>query len=235
MFYETKSISAKGAIQDVDTKSGKIIGYFSKFGNKDSHADIIVPGAFSKSLKENYRRLKHLYQHDTMRPLSSTKNDMLIVKEDKDGLHFESTISQTSWGKDVIQLHQDEVIDECSIGFEVVKASHKKTHRELSELKLWEGSSVTWGANEQAQTIKSFFDIGKQGVLEKMETVRNGRFENEEIFESLEIYFIQLKQIFWELQNTQPVEKTVEPFSDQAAWDELKSINKHLTGYFASR
>src|SRR5688572_2497050 len=119
--FEYKGISVEDGIKDIDEAKGLIVGHFSKFGNIDSDGDMIMPGAFSKSLKENYKRIKHLYQHDSFRPLSATKKDNLIVKEDKDGLYFESTISKTSWGNDAIRLHVDGVIDENSIGFKTVK------------------------------------------------------------------------------------------------------------------
>src|SRR5450432_2105211 len=109
MIYEIKNID--GAVTDVDAKSGTVKGYFSVFGNIDSDKDMIMPGAYSKSLKESARQL-HLYQHDSYRPLSSVKGGSLKLNEDAKGLAFESTISPTSWGKDVIQLIEDGVLNE---------------------------------------------------------------------------------------------------------------------------
>lgn len=201
--FEYKGLSVDEAITDIDEHKGIITGYFSKFGNVDSDGDMIMPGAFTKSLKENYRRIKHLYQHDPFRPLSATNKDNLVVKEDKNGLHFQSTISKTSWGNDAIRLHIDGVIDENSIGFKTVKSIDKKGYKELTELKLWEGSAVTWGANEQAMTTGAKSLLTPDVVIKRMDTVmkaiRNGKYENEDLFDQLEIYFKQLQQIFIDL------------------------------------
>jgi uncharacterized protein len=198
-----------GAIKDVDTKTGTVTGYFSIFGNVDSDGDMIMPGAFKATLNTNYKRIKHLNQHRSYEPLSSVKNDNLMVKEDPKGLYFESKISQTSYGKDVIQLYQDGVLDEHSIGYEVIRQRDSDTLtrpswngqkvpvKELIELKLWEGSTVTWGANERA-TTESVKSLTKEQAFEKMngilKAIKNGKYEQEDIYEMLELHFKQLEQ-----------------------------------------
>lgn len=221
--FERKGVLVnEHSVKDIDQKKGIVTGYFSIFGNKDSDDDVIVPGAFTRTLKENYRRVKHLYQHDPWRPLSGVAQDRLLVKEDKYGLYFESTISQTSWGQDAVRLYADGVIDEQSIGFQTVKSNDKNGYRELVELKLWEGSAVTWGANEMARTssMKSMFT--KETVCKKLDTVikalRNGKYEHEEIFDQLELYFKQLQQFLIEITAAPaPVDSTSE--------DESKTLN----------
>lgn len=236
--FQKKGIATdETTITDIDEQKGIITGYFSKFGNIDSDGDMIMPGAFTKTLKENYRRLKHLYQHDPFRPLSATKDGRLVVSEDKVGLAFKSEISKTSWGKDAIQLHVDGVIDENSIGFRTVKAIERKGYKELTELHLWEGSAVTWAANEDAQTtgVKGMFSPDL--VIKKMDNVlkaiRNGKYENEDLFDSLDIYFKQLQQLFIDLtkNTTPPAEKAVEPVTeekDRALLEAIKSFNKQF-------
>lgn len=144
--------SVFGEVKDVDAKQGIVTGYFSVFGNKDSDGDIIVPGAFKKTLMENGpesegKRIKHLLQHDTDRPLSKPH----VLKETSYGLYFESKISNTSYGRDTLILYEDGVIDEHSIGYQVIKNDEKTDGNHLLELKLWEGSTVTWGANSLAR------------------------------------------------------------------------------------
>lgn len=215
---EYKSISAdEMSIKDIDETKGRIVGYFSVFDNKDSDNDVITKGAYKKTLSENYRRVKHLYQHDPFKPLSGTKQGQLVVTEDNKGLHFDSTVSQTSWGRDTIRLYVDGVVDEQSVGFQTVKAIDRSGYREITEIKLWEGSTVTWAANELAQTtaVKSLTD--PQLIITKMDAVmkslRNGKYENEDIFDSLEIYFKQLQQLFINLANKSK-EETTEPIKE---------------------
>lgn len=226
MLYKNISdSSSKGVISDVDTKTGTITGYFSIFGNVDSDGDIIMPGAFSRSLNNNYKRLKHLNQHRSYEPLSGTQKGNLEIKEDPKGLWFKSVISQTSYGKDVVLLYQDGVLDEHSIGYEVIKQRDSDTLtrpgwdgkqipvKELIEVKLWEGSTVTWGANAKAGT-DSVKSLTKEQAFEKMDgilkAIKNGKYEQEEIFEMLELQFKQLQQHIIDLStsSTQPAVAT---------------------------
>lgn len=236
MEYKGINSTTKDAVINVDEAAGIIEGYFSVFGNKDSDQDIILPGAYTKTLQENYSRIKHLYQHDSWRPLSGTKNGNLVLTQDSYGLRYKSTVSKTSYGRDAIRLHLDGVIDENSVGFqtlqakEVVDETGKCTHREIIEVKLWEGSSVTWGANEMALNT-SAKSLNKEELFKKMDVVtkaiRNGKYENEELFDCLDIYLKQLQTIITELSTKAAVEA---PKPDNVKdWAEaLTTFNKSL-------
>jgi hypothetical protein len=144
-----KNIS-NAVVKDVDVKSRKISGYFSAFGNVDSDNDIIMPGSYSKAIQEWGRsgknRIQHLLQHDTYKPLGKPE----ILKEDSIGLYFETIIANTSYGNDTLALYESGTYDEHSVGIQVIKSSQDENTgvRSITEIKLWEGSTVTWGANE---------------------------------------------------------------------------------------
>lgn len=225
---EYKGVNAgPDSIKDIDEKSGIVTGYFSIFGNKDSDSDVITKGAYKKTLSENYSRVKHLYQHDSFRPLAGIKNGKLVVKEDGKGLYFESTISQTSWGRDAIKLYADGVVDEHSVGFQTVKSIDRNDYREITEIKLWEGSTVTWGANELALSKSA---IDPEVITKKMDSViksiRGGKYENEEIFDSLEYYFKQLQQLFINLTNKS--ESSTAPDTSVKPVEAIKSIDNFI-------
>jgi uncharacterized protein len=221
LYKNVSNASNAGVIKDIDAKTGTVTGYFSIFGNVDSDNEIVMPGAFKRSLQNNYARQKHLNQHRSSEVLSGTKKGNLVLKEDGKGLYFESKISQTSLGKDVILLYEDGALDEHSIGYEVIKSRDSDTMtrpsrwnpdqkvpvKELHELKLWEGSTVTWAANEMA-TTESIKSLTKEQAFDKMHCVlkalKNGKYENEEIFEMLELTFKQLEQHILDL-TTSPV------------------------------
>lgn len=135
-------------IKDIDRKQGIVTGYFAVFGNIDSDGDMIMPGAFNKTIQENgpqgKNRIMHLWQHNPNDPIGKPHT----LKEDNYGLYFESKVVDTVKGSDVIKLYEAGVINEHSIGFNVVKKEQKSDHVSIQEIKLWEGSSVTWGANE---------------------------------------------------------------------------------------
>lgn len=177
-------------ITDVDVKHRIVKGYFSIFGNVDADNDMIMPGAYSKTIKEN-KRIKHLYQHDVTQPLSSVRGGTLKLWEDSKGLAFESEISNTSWGRDVITLYDDGVINEHSVGIVVLKKNKKSGYREITEVKMFEGSTVTWGANEQA-----FGDIVKNINTSKLvKSLKTNNFESVEIIDLLDLYIKQLKNV----------------------------------------
>lgn len=181
--YQLKS---GGEIKDVDVKRRIVSGYFSIFNNIDADKDKISPGAYKKSISEN-TRIKHLYQHDPRMPLSAVRGGTLKLKEDATGLYFESKIADTSVGRDVIKLYDDGVIDEHSVGIVVSKSFQRADYRELKELRLIEGSTVTWGSNEKALITSIKLDA-------MVKCLKDGRYENEEVFDFLEIYVAQQKE-----------------------------------------
>ena len=152
------SDSLRLQIKDVDGKKGIVTGYFSDFNSIDSDGDIIKPGAFQKSISQNgpqssKPRIKHLLNHDSSKPLGVLE----VLKEDTKGLYYESRLGTHSLGVDFIKMVDSGLISEHSIGFQTVKYNQLKpwnewkqgeAARELTELKLYEGSSLTaWGAN----------------------------------------------------------------------------------------
>src|SRR5690349_1501637 len=120
--YATKNISSGAAITDVDEKKGIITGYFSHFNNVDSDGDIIRPGAFTKTIRENgpkstQPRIKHLMNHDASQPLGKLTD----LREDETGLAYESNIGTHNLGRDFIKMVESGLITEHSIGFKTIK------------------------------------------------------------------------------------------------------------------
>jgi len=217
-YYLTKDISE--GIKDVDVQTGIVTGYFSIFGNLDSDGDIVMPGAFRKTIKENgpesgKPRILHLYQHDPMSPIGKPH----VLKEDKKGLYFETKISDTSLGKDVLQLYRDKVLSEHSIGYQIVKRevdeSGKERTQKLTELKLWEGSTVSWGANMEAlvSTVKTEGQGSESWnilikKLDALQSAVNGNY-TDDTARQLELYFNQLKQLTISLLTEKPEQSTL--------------------------
>jgi HK97 family phage prohead protease len=220
-FYLTKDVG-DGVIKDVDSVKGIVTGYFSVFGVKDADGDIVMPGAYKKTLKENgplseRARILHLYMHDAYKPLAKPQ----VLKEDKKGLYFESQISQTALGKDVLQLYIDKVLTEHSIGYQIVKreVDESSETQKLIELKLWEGSTVSWGANMDAlvETVKGD-GLPDRKIMDKLlsmmdalETAVKGNY-TDETARQLEIQFKQVQQLIMSLvRKGEPAESTPAP------------------------
>jgi HK97 family phage prohead protease len=131
-------------------------GYASVFGNIDDGDDIMQYGAFSKTINENMKRIKVLYMHRYTDLIGKPS----ILSEDSKGLYFKARVSKTTLGKDVMTLINDKVLDEMSIGYNVVKYARDADtgFRTLQEVRLWEISPVTWGMNSLAN-IKSIMQL----------------------------------------------------------------------------
>lgn len=144
-------------IKDMDIKQGIVTGYAASFGTLDSDNDIIMPGAFLKTILEQgpeskQPRIKHLMNHSTNQPIGLP----LILSEDAKGLYYESKVGTHDLGIDFLKMVDSGLITEHSIGYGVVKktvvnpdADWREQQTHLMELKLWEFSSLTaWGANQ---------------------------------------------------------------------------------------
>jgi len=241
--YLTKD-TVVASVKDVDVKKGIVTGYFSIFGNVDADGEIVVPGAFKKSLQENgpgsqRNRIYHLFQHDPQMVLGKPH----VLKEDEKGLYFETKISETSYGRDVLKLYEDGVYSEHSIGYRVIKSENVeleggKTARKLIELQLWEGSTVTWGANELAVVtgLKSQNITSKERaemVIKKIENIQRALKGNytDETIQLLELELKQLQQMLISLIDEEPAQATPqksEPKKTLTADEMFKILSNNL-------
>ena len=171
-------------VADVDEAKGIVTLYASAFGNIDSDGDVIEKGAFSKTIQERgpqsaRPRIKHLFQHDRYNPIGTP----LTMEQDDFGLLIQSKVSDIKNG-DYLKLYRDGVITEHSIGFEIVKsdmmAGGEATRGEdiqyIKEVKLWEYSSVTWGANENTPVVGMKSELKSEfagELLERLSKLNN--------------------------------------------------------------
>jgi HK97 family phage prohead protease len=211
-----KNIS-QGIIEDIDEVKGIVTGYFSAFNNIDSDGDVIVSGSYKKTIAENgpqgRNRIMHLLQHNPLMPLAKPMDLM----EDAKGLRFTSKITETSYGKDVIKLYAEGVFNEHSVGFEIIKADNKAGYREIREIKLWEGSTVTWGANPNTpiESMKSWDKPKSEEMIAKFcNILRNGDLTDESMIQ-LEIGLKQIENHLKALESVQIVESEETQFKSE--------------------
>jgi len=137
-------------IKDMDEVKGIVSFYFSAFNNKDSDSDIVMPGSFTKTIKENKSRVKHLSNHNT------TKSPGVILELGQDS-HGAFAVSQLykaphTIGQDILIEYASGGITEHSMGYKVIKGYYDKAQSAniITEVFLWEVSSLTaWGANSK--------------------------------------------------------------------------------------
>lgn len=131
---------------------GQINGYGAVFGNRDSYGDVILEGAFKRSLadhKRNKSRPKMFWQHDPSQPIGSWTEFV----EDGKGLLVTGQLNMdVQRGREAHALLKAGDIDGLSIGYRVVKATEDETEKVmlLKELTLVEVSVVSQPANPLA-------------------------------------------------------------------------------------
>lgn len=136
-------------------------GYASTFGNIDLGDDIIVRGAFSKTLAKN-SQVPVLWQHQMSEPVGKS----ITLYEDDKGLYIKAILpkSDTLVSGRIIPQMKIGSICEMSIGFFTRDSEMEKGVRLLKEIELFEVSLVTKAMNPQAlvsgfKSMESLKDI----------------------------------------------------------------------------
>ena len=152
-----------GEIVDADEKNGIVKGYGSVFGNIDSDGDMIMMGAYKKTIQENGERVKYLYQHDIEKPIGKMRE----LYEDSTGLAFVAEVPKTRLGIDVIELIKSGVITENSVGILPIQKRMVDDYREIAEVKLYEISAVTLAANDQAKIMDVKNEKNREAIFDR--------------------------------------------------------------------
>jgi len=145
MEYKTLQFKA----DDVDPKGKKFAGLAST-GDLDRGKDVIIEGAFTKTLSERAGRVKLLWNHRSdLMPIGKPEK----LEERNGSLYIEGAISETSQGKDASILLADGVLTEMSIGYttKVAELDQETGIRTIKELELFEISLVNFPMNEAAR------------------------------------------------------------------------------------
>jgi HK97 family phage prohead protease len=197
-----------GELLDADEYAGIVKGYGSYFGNKDSDNDIIMKGAYKKTIAENGSRVKYLYQHNMMQPIGKMKE----MYEDDKGLVFVAEIAKTQLGKDVVELMKSGVLTENSVGIMPIQKENKNGYREISEVKLYEISAVTLAANEEAKILDVKGNVDYNKLSKRYDNlckiIRKGEI-SDDLGYALEAEILKLKSLFMEF--TKPTDDVTLP------------------------
>jgi len=145
---------------------GTFEGYLSVFGVVDLGNDLVEQGAFTKTLQEQGGKFVMLWQHDTKQPIGEFE-----AQQDQYGLKVKGTLTMgLKQAQEALALLKAGVIRGLSIGYKSVKDQMVKGIRHLKEIKLYEGSIVTFPMLPVAQidlgTVKS--DAQRKDFLEEL-------------------------------------------------------------------
>lgn len=139
---------------DVNGKPDTIISGYAAPYNSESELmygffrEVIRPGAFDKSLKNDIRAL---WNHNTAYVLGRTTAGTLDIRSDAKGLFFEVDPPETTWANDLVESIKRGDINQMSFGFTVNEDNWSSLEdgtemRELLDVDLIEVSVVTFPA-----------------------------------------------------------------------------------------
>jgi HK97 family phage prohead protease len=130
---------------------GRFAGYASVFDRLDEAGDLVMPGAFARSLAaRGARALRMLFQHDPKEPVGLWD----LVREDGFGLWVEGRLVPGVPRADALRrLIEKRALDGLSIGFRTIRATREPQsgHRRLWQIDLWEISIVTFPMLDRAR------------------------------------------------------------------------------------
>ena len=210
--------------------------YISTY-DEDLGKDKILPGAFTKSIKERTdsgKNIPLLLQHN----MDWLLGHAISIVEDTKGILVESRLPKSHWRvrDEIIPLLENGSLQEMSIGFILIKYSEDEQTevRIIEEAKLLEYSFVTLAMNPEA-TIESY-----KSMIEEIKTKREAeKLLKQKGFSSAEAKtFIsvvgKLQEFSKTLRDDEQEEKEsqrdVEEKTTQSIDEEaiLKSIDKYL-------
>ena len=140
----------KFVVEEIDAEAGKFTGYASTFGEIDLVGDVVVRGAFKKTLQEK-PHFPLNWVHDASHPLGIVRLD-----EDKRGLKVAGELNMdVQSAREKRSLMKQGAITGMSIGYDVIKDGRDQTTgaRLLKELKLYEISLCEFPACPSAQVL----------------------------------------------------------------------------------
>lgn len=177
----------KGNIADLDG-SGIVTVAVNAFNNIDSDRDISLPGSFTKTIKENFYRVKWLFNHnrDILLgvPLEAMETkDFLLVRGQ---LNMDKQVSRDVYSDYKLYAEHGLTL-EHSIGVDPIDYYIDKENnvRKVKQWKLWEYSTLsTWGANENTPMIqmKGMNSLAQDAALMELK-LHKGNYSDETFLE----------------------------------------------------
>jgi len=174
----TRSISTELNLCASDAEEGTFEGHAAIFGKLNAFDEIVVPGAFKKTLRTRGKhKVKMLRQH---------RQDSIIgvweeLREDSDGLFVRGRLlTEIQIAKETLILLKAKAMDGLSIGFRTIieEFDNKKKQIRLLELELFEISLVAIPA-QAAALITSVREMSPEEITTKLElekALRNAGF-----------------------------------------------------------
>lgn len=194
-----KHIKYKTKIKDIDEK-GIVTVAANAFGNVDSDGDISMEGSYTKTISENFNRVKWLLNH--------TSTLIGVPLEAKEEYPHLKVIGQLNLDKEIGRdVYSDYKLYaeygrtlEHSVGVEAIKRDEQDDRRVL-EWKWWEYSTLTtWGANDNTPMLGLKNLNNDDDILKEVQFLEKALRQNytDERLEQIETTLNRLKSLIKE-------------------------------------
>lgn len=245
--YKVKT-GGEATIKDVDLKSRIVTGLYNTAYWFDSDKDVALPGVNKKSIQDRgpqssaAQKIKHLSNHEWKiekmpgRIITLEEKEVDINGRKVFGTYFETKMSDTSFGRDVLINYQEGVYDQHSEGFQYMEGLYIDNEDEdwnkylsmlinpedaeahgymflWSEWRMLEGSTVPFGANSLTPYLgvksgnREALAIKVIDRIELLEKQLKSGTQSDETLHGFQMETLQLKQLITELFEASPSEK----------------------------
>jgi len=191
---DSRQIEYRAAEANLKDAEGVVAGYLSTFWVVDSYGTAFAPGAFDKTLRERGEKLFLLYQHNpdwAIGRLTNVSTDEIGLKHESqvvdDGAEGTVALKRLKAGVPFGHSHGFRTIyerlakDEDPLVFTANSPEWAKRWPEdvwvIEEAKEYEGSIVTFPANDLAIITSVRADLGAQTLAQTLEDLRAGRLD----------------------------------------------------------
>ena len=138
-------------VKEIDSRM--FAGHGSVFGNVDLGGDVVMPGAFKKSLARQKGGLPPMFWMHNPDQVPGVWKEM---REDDRGLYVEGELVDTQLGNEMRTLLQKKAVRGMSIGYQAADIGFDTDgNRLLKEVDLWEVSIVSMAMNPLAQVTSA--------------------------------------------------------------------------------
>lgn len=143
-------------IKEIDSQKKTVVFAFSKLNDYDSDEDYTEKTAFDKTMRESgpegSNRIRHVWNHDRKElPIGKP----MRMWRDNEYAYTESKMLDNQKAMDAWDAYVNEAINEHSYwGKSYNTGVNEKGGKVIKEVKLFEVSTVLWGAQEKAKLVE---------------------------------------------------------------------------------
>lgn len=239
--YDKKYFNLKALDVDDKTKSVKVA--IAQMEDIDLDGDVFSKSAFNRTIKnkgpQGSNEIWHLLDHTSSSFSALSKFSELYV-EGKYLVGVSQYKNSFAWREVAWPLYESGDFTQHSVGFRTVSSQKRDGYREITEVELYEGSAVLWGAQKDTPTQGVFKSLTyeEQTVelhsrLERLLKFIKSNQDFDETKSLVEIEFRQIQQQLTELQekSTQHTEKVPDAEkANEGLLDVLTTFNNKFKG-----